>query len=84
MIQQSLFFPSQVISTPDEENPMYTQQRDEYLEHVCELGVRKISLITIFGSLTNGTMKMDHYQAGKSSFELFVANFQFYFTLMTV
>jgi hypothetical protein len=44
---------------------MYTQQRDEYLEHVCELGVRKISLITIFGSLTNGTMKMDHYQAGK-------------------
>lgn len=65
MIQHSLFFPSQVISTPDEENPMYTQQRDEYLEHVCELGVRKISLITIFGSLTNGTMKMDHYQAGK-------------------
>ncbi|XP_029610831.1 coiled-coil domain-containing protein 80 [Salmo trutta] len=54
-----------VISTPDEENPMYTQQRDEYLEHVCELGVRKISLITIFGSLTNGTMKMDHYQAEK-------------------
>ncbi|XP_031676584.1 coiled-coil domain-containing protein 80-like [Oncorhynchus kisutch] len=44
---------------------MYTQQRDEYLEHVCELGVRKISLITIFGSLTNGTMKMDHYQAEK-------------------
>uniref|UniRef100_A0A674DWP1 Coiled-coil domain-containing protein 80 n=1 Tax=Salmo trutta TaxID=8032 RepID=A0A674DWP1_SALTR len=53
------------ILTPDEENPMYTQQRDEYLEHVCELGVRKISLITIFGSLTNGTMKMDHYQAEK-------------------
>ncbi|KAK6325595.1 hypothetical protein J4Q44_G00049370 [Coregonus suidteri] len=54
-----------VITTPDEENRMYTQQRDEYLEHVCELGVRKISLITIFGSLTNGTMKMDHYQAEK-------------------
>ncbi|KAL1022289.1 hypothetical protein UPYG_G00024670 [Umbra pygmaea] len=52
-----------VITTPDEENRMYTQQRDEYLEHVCELGLRKITLITIFGSLTNGTMKMDNYQA---------------------
>ncbi|XP_041128076.1 coiled-coil domain-containing protein 80-like [Polyodon spathula] len=51
-----------LITVPHEENDMYVQQRDEYLEHVCEMAVRKISIITIFGSLTNSTMKIDHYQ----------------------
>ncbi|XP_056157055.1 coiled-coil domain-containing protein 80-like [Lampris incognitus] len=51
-----------VITTPSEENRMYTQQRDEYLENVCEMAVRKLSIITIFGSWDNGTMKIDHYQ----------------------
>ncbi|KAJ8253049.1 hypothetical protein GJAV_G00208570 [Gymnothorax javanicus] len=51
-----------LITTPHEENNMYIQQRDEYLEHVCEMAVRKITIITIFGALTNSTMKIDHYQ----------------------
>lgn len=44
---------------------MFVQQRDEYLEHVCEMAIRKISIITIFGTLTNSTMKIDHYQLGE-------------------
>ncbi|XP_051998192.1 coiled-coil domain-containing protein 80 [Xyrauchen texanus] len=51
-----------LITAPAEENNMYVQQRDEYLEHVCEMAIRKISIITIFGTLTNSTMKIDHYQ----------------------
>lgn len=46
---------------------MYVQQRDEYLESVCEMAIRKVSIITIFGSLTNSTMKIDHYQLGMPS-----------------
>uniref|UniRef100_A0A8C5A628 Coiled-coil domain-containing protein 80 n=1 Tax=Gadus morhua TaxID=8049 RepID=A0A8C5A628_GADMO len=51
-----------VITTPEEGNRMYSQQRDEYLEKVCEMAVRKLSIITIFGTWSNGTMKIDHYQ----------------------
>ncbi|KPP64362.1 coiled-coil domain-containing protein 80 precursor-like [Scleropages formosus] len=51
-----------LITTPDEDHKMYTQQRDEYLEHVCDMAVRKVSIITIFGTLTNNTMKIEHYQ----------------------
>uniref|UniRef100_A0A9J8AWL1 Coiled-coil domain-containing protein 80 n=1 Tax=Cyprinus carpio carpio TaxID=630221 RepID=A0A9J8AWL1_CYPCA len=51
-----------LITSPTEENTMYVQQRDEYLEHVCEMAIRKVSIITIFGMLTNSTMKIDHYQ----------------------
>lgn len=51
-----------LITSPREENKMYVQQRDEYLESVCEMAIRKVSIITIFGSLTNSTMKIDHYQ----------------------
>lgn len=49
---------------------MYIQQRDEYLEHVCEMAIRKVSIITIFGTLTNSTMKIDHYQLGEPKFLL--------------
>ncbi|KAK3575183.1 hypothetical protein QTP86_020910, partial [Hemibagrus guttatus] len=51
-----------VITTPTENNKMYSQQRDEYLEQVCDMALRKVSIITIFGPLANGTMKIDHYQ----------------------
>uniref|UniRef100_A0A3B3ZY79 Coiled-coil domain-containing protein 80 n=1 Tax=Periophthalmus magnuspinnatus TaxID=409849 RepID=A0A3B3ZY79_9GOBI len=51
-----------LITTPSEDNSMYVQQRDEYLESVCEMAIRKISIITIFGTFTNSTMKIDHYQ----------------------
>ncbi|KAK6309594.1 hypothetical protein J4Q44_G00194750 [Coregonus suidteri] len=51
-----------IITAPSEENTMYVQQRDEYLETVCEMAIRKVSIITIFGSLTNSTMKIEHYQ----------------------
>ncbi|XP_028992361.1 coiled-coil domain-containing protein 80 [Betta splendens] len=54
-----------LITSPSEENSMYVQQRDEYLESVCEMAIRKVSIITIFGSLTNSTMKIDHYQLEK-------------------
>lgn len=62
---------SQVITTPDENNKMYSQQRDEYLEQVCDMALRKISIITIFGPLANGTMKIDHYQMGEFRFRPF-------------
>lgn len=55
----------QLITSPSEENKMYVQQRDEFLESVCDMAIRKISIITIFGSLANSTMKIDHYQLGK-------------------
>lgn len=58
----SLFL--QLITSPGEESNMYVEQRDEYLESVCEMAIRKVSIITIFGSLTNSTMKIDHYQLG--------------------
>lgn len=51
-----------LITAPKEDNNMYSQQRDEYLETVCEMAIRKMSIITIFGTLTNSTMKMDHFQ----------------------
>ncbi|XP_069492590.1 coiled-coil domain-containing protein 80 [Ambystoma mexicanum] len=51
-----------LITSPKEENNMYVQQRDEYLETICEMAVRKISIITIFGTMTNSTMKIDHFQ----------------------
>lgn len=58
---------SQLITSPSEDNSMYVQQKDEYLESVCEMAIRKVSIITIFGSLTNSTMKIDHYQIGEYS-----------------
>uniref|UniRef100_H3BAR3 Coiled-coil domain-containing protein 80 n=1 Tax=Latimeria chalumnae TaxID=7897 RepID=H3BAR3_LATCH len=51
-----------LITAPYEEDDMYVQQRDEYLESVCEMAVRKITIITIFGTMSNNTMKIDHYQ----------------------
>lgn len=47
---------------------MYSQQKDEYLEQVCDMALRKISIITIFGPPDNGTMKIDHYQMGEFIF----------------
>ncbi|RXN24890.1 coiled-coil domain-containing 80-like protein [Labeo rohita] len=55
----------QVITAPDEQNHMYSEQRDEYLEQVCDMALRKISIISIFGPLTNSTMKIEHYQTDK-------------------
>ncbi|XP_063067839.1 coiled-coil domain-containing protein 80 [Engraulis encrasicolus] len=51
-----------VVTAPSEQNSMYRQQRDEYREHVCEMALRKVSVVTIFGPLANGTMKIHHYQ----------------------
>ncbi|XP_075052476.1 coiled-coil domain-containing protein 80 [Mixophyes fleayi] len=51
-----------LITAPKEDSNMYSQQRDEYLETVCEMAIRRISIITIFGTLTNSTMKIDHFQ----------------------
>lgn len=54
-----------LITAPSEEHRMYVQQQDEYLESVCEMAIRKVSIITIFGPLYNSTMKIDHYQIEK-------------------
>ncbi|KAL0985596.1 hypothetical protein UPYG_G00159200 [Umbra pygmaea] len=54
-----------IITAPSEDSNMYIQQRDEYLETVCEMAIRKVSIISIFGPLTNSTMKIDHYQLEK-------------------
>ncbi|KAK0148280.1 Coiled-coil domain-containing protein 80 [Merluccius polli] len=51
-----------LITSPGEDSDMYIQQRDEYLEAVCEMAFRKVTIITFFGALTNSTMKIDHYQ----------------------
>ncbi|XP_004436637.1 PREDICTED: coiled-coil domain-containing protein 80 [Ceratotherium simum simum] len=51
-----------LITTPKAENNMYVQQRDEYLESFCKMATRKISVITIFGPVSNSTMKIDHFQ----------------------
>uniref|UniRef100_A0A8C5LNF1 Coiled-coil domain-containing protein 80 n=1 Tax=Leptobrachium leishanense TaxID=445787 RepID=A0A8C5LNF1_9ANUR len=51
-----------LITAPKEDQNMYSQQRDEYLETVCEMAVRKISIVTIIGTLSNSTMKIDHFQ----------------------
>ncbi|XP_019382511.1 PREDICTED: coiled-coil domain-containing protein 80 [Gavialis gangeticus] len=51
-----------LITTPKAENTMYVQQRDEYLESFCKMATRKISVITIFGTMNNSSMKIDHFQ----------------------
>ncbi|XP_067896777.1 coiled-coil domain-containing protein 80 [Heterodontus francisci] len=51
-----------LITSPNDKSNMYEQQRDEYLEHVCEMALRKISIITILGPLSNSTIQIDHYQ----------------------
>ncbi|XP_028930463.2 coiled-coil domain-containing protein 80, partial [Ornithorhynchus anatinus] len=51
-----------LITAPSAENHMYVQQRDEYLESFCKMATRRISVITVFGPMNNGTMKIDHFQ----------------------
>ncbi|NWR74023.1 CCD80 protein, partial [Centropus unirufus] len=51
-----------LITTPKADNTMYVQQRDEYLESFCKMATRKISVITIFGTMNNSSMKIDHFQ----------------------
>ncbi|XP_061484286.1 coiled-coil domain-containing protein 80 [Rhineura floridana] len=51
-----------LITTPKADSTMYVQQRDEYLESFCKMATRKISVITIFGTLNNSRMKIDHFQ----------------------
>ncbi|XP_004835782.1 coiled-coil domain-containing protein 80 [Heterocephalus glaber] len=51
-----------LITTPKVENSMYVQQRDEYLESFCKMATRKMSVITIFGPVSNSSMKIDHFQ----------------------
>ncbi|KFO30762.1 coiled-coil domain-containing protein 80 [Fukomys damarensis] len=51
-----------LITAPKVENNMYVQQRDEYLESFCKMATRKMSVITIFGPVSNSSMKIDHFQ----------------------
>ncbi|XP_028582423.2 coiled-coil domain-containing protein 80 [Podarcis muralis] len=51
-----------LITTPKIDSTMYVQQRDEYLESFCKMATRKISVITISGTVNNSRMKIDHFQ----------------------
>uniref|UniRef100_A0A4W4GQ87 Coiled-coil domain-containing protein 80 n=1 Tax=Electrophorus electricus TaxID=8005 RepID=A0A4W4GQ87_ELEEL len=51
-----------VITSPSEHDAMYAHQRNECLAQVCDMALRKISIISIFGPLANSTVKIDHYQ----------------------
>ncbi|XP_072371737.1 coiled-coil domain-containing protein 80-like [Scyliorhinus torazame] len=51
-----------LITAPREDSKLYIHQRDEYLEHVCQLAVRRISMIAILGLQSNSTLKVEHYQ----------------------
>ncbi|XP_074856091.1 coiled-coil domain-containing protein 80 isoform X2 [Carettochelys insculpta] len=51
-----------LITTPKADSTMYVHQRDEYLESFCKMATRKISVITIFGTMNNSSMKIDHFQ----------------------
>ncbi|XP_060690320.1 coiled-coil domain-containing protein 80-like [Hemiscyllium ocellatum] len=51
-----------LITAPRKDSKLYTHQRDEYLEHLCQLAVRKFSMIAILGSQSNSTLTVEHYQ----------------------
>ncbi|XP_078416624.1 coiled-coil domain-containing protein 80-like [Cetorhinus maximus] len=51
-----------LLTAPSKDSKLYIHQRDEYLEHVCQLAVRRISMIAILGSQSNSTLKVEHYQ----------------------
>ncbi|XP_078071373.1 coiled-coil domain-containing protein 80-like [Mustelus asterias] len=51
-----------LITAPRKDSKLYVHQRDEYLEHVCQLAVRRVSMIAILGSQSNSTLKVEHYQ----------------------
>ncbi|XP_051875867.1 LOW QUALITY PROTEIN: coiled-coil domain-containing protein 80-like [Pristis pectinata] len=51
-----------VITAPSKDSKLYIQQRDEYLEHVCQLALRRISVVIILGSPSNSTLTVEHYQ----------------------
>ncbi|XP_069739732.1 uncharacterized protein C5orf34 homolog isoform X2 [Narcine bancroftii] len=52
----------QVITAPSKDSRLYVQQRDDYLEHVCQLAIRHISVVIVLGSPTNSTLIIEHYQ----------------------
>ncbi|XP_043529930.1 coiled-coil domain-containing protein 80-like [Chiloscyllium plagiosum] len=51
-----------LITAPRKDSKLYIHQRDEYLEHLCQLAVRKFSMIAILGSQSNSTLMVEHYQ----------------------
>ncbi|XP_067838488.1 coiled-coil domain-containing protein 80-like [Heptranchias perlo] len=56
-----------LVTAPSKDSELYVQQRDQYLENVCQLAIRRISVITILGSLSNSTLKVEHYQTENES-----------------
>ncbi|XP_078252951.1 uncharacterized protein LOC144592299 [Rhinoraja longicauda] len=52
-----------VITSPSKDSRLYVQQRDEYLEHVCQLAVRHMSVVNILGSPSNSSLTVEHYQS---------------------
>ncbi|XP_048383758.2 coiled-coil domain-containing protein 80-like, partial [Stegostoma tigrinum] len=51
-----------LITAPTKDSKLYMHQRDEYLEHICQLAIRKFSMIAILGSQFNSTLTVEHYQ----------------------
>lgn len=60
-----------VISTPNREATLYIQQTEENEKYRCELAMRKITVATITGQGSDGTLIIQHYHLGRKGFYLF-------------
>ncbi|KAM9841684.1 coiled-coil domain-containing protein 80 [Aulostomus maculatus] len=50
------------ISTPSRATSLYIQQNEENEKHHCDLAIRKISVATIVGGGSDGTLTLHHHQ----------------------
>uniref|UniRef100_A0A4W3H002 Coiled-coil domain-containing protein 80 n=1 Tax=Callorhinchus milii TaxID=7868 RepID=A0A4W3H002_CALMI len=57
----------QIITAPGRETEHHVRQRDLYLEHVCELALRKVSVVSILGSISNSNLSVETYQLEKEA-----------------
>lgn len=51
-----------MISTPSRDASLYTQQREENEQHLCQLAARKITVATLVGG---ATLTLRHHQLGR-------------------
>ncbi|KAL4004818.1 protein neuralized [Sarotherodon galilaeus] len=56
-----------VISTPKREATLYIQQTEENEKYRCELAMRKITVATIIGQGSDGTLTLQHYHLDSES-----------------
>lgn len=51
-----------MISTPSRDASLYTQQREENEQHLCQLAARKVTVATLVGG---ATLTLRHHQLGR-------------------